>query len=72
MREEIDRAIRGLSNVASLDVLIGSAGKSLEGFVNHIVPQLGEQVVIQDKLPTSGGHRRERFRHGQSLLQTAG
>ena len=68
MRDEIDRAIRGLGNVASVDALIRSAGKSLEGFVNHVVPQLGEQVVLQDKLPTSGGYRWERFRHSQSLL----
>ena len=42
MRDEIDRGIRILRNVASVDALIRSAGKGLEGFVNHVVPQLGE------------------------------
>lgn len=38
MRDEIDRANRGLRKVASVDVLIRSAGKSLDGLVNHVVP----------------------------------
>ena len=38
MRDEIDRAIRVLRKVASVDVLISPAGKSLDGLVNHVVP----------------------------------